>query len=337
MPRNPLDVLAQQVVATARRAQWPADELLRLWSAAPRTLPTWPRLVRGDAGHARRPLPGRTSSPSCGRASIWDRAGGHGREPARRADGGRHQWRHDPRPRPVRRVPGRRRDRQPPDPARGPAGARRRPARGRARRGDGLRGARGRGDPARRQRLAHRTDHPRPGARLAGARASRARSVLEGRGAGPADRAGPRAGRVHARVRRGRASGRRAQARRGREAAARRAQARRARRAATCWTTSPRNSAVTGALPTDRTIVLERFRDELGDWRICLLTPFGARVHAPWALAIEARLRERLGLDVQPIWSDDGIVVRLPDDRRPRGDGLPTAAEPPSIRPRRRC
>src|SRR4051812_45585312 len=70
--------------------------------------------------------------------------------------------------------------------------------------------------------------------------------------------------------------------------------------------------SVTGALPTDRTVVLERFRDELGDWRICLLTPFGARVHAPWALAIEARLRERLGIDVQPIWSDDGIVVRLP-------------------------
>ncbi|MEP7379075.1 MAG: DEAD/DEAH box helicase, partial [Chloroflexota bacterium] len=69
---------------------------------------------------------------------------------------------------------------------------------------------------------------------------------------------------------------------------------------------------VTGTLPTDRTIVMERFRDDLGDWRICLLTPFGARVHAPWALAIEARLRERLGLEVQPIWSDDGIVVRLP-------------------------
>ena len=68
----------------------------------------------------------------------------------------------------------------------------------------------------------------------------------------------------------------------------------------------------TGTLPTDRTIVLQRFRDELGDWRICLLTPFGARVHAPWALAIESRLRGRLGLEVQPIWSDDGIVVRLP-------------------------
>ncbi len=68
----------------------------------------------------------------------------------------------------------------------------------------------------------------------------------------------------------------------------------------------------TGTLPTDRTIVLQRFRDELGDWRICLLTPFGARVHAPWALAIESQLRDRLGLEAQPMWSDDGIVVRLP-------------------------
>ena len=70
--------------------------------------------------------------------------------------------------------------------------------------------------------------------------------------------------------------------------------------------------AATGALPTDRTIVIQRFRDELGDWRICILTPFGARVHAPWTLAIEARLRESRGLEVQPIWSDDGIVIRLP-------------------------
>ena len=80
--------------------------------------------------------------------------------------------------------------------------------------------------------------------------------------------------------------------------------------------------SVTGALPTDRTIVLERFRDELGDWRICLLTPFGARVHAPWALAIESRLREKLGLDVQPIWSDDGVVIRLPMTDELGGMGL---------------
>lgn len=69
----------------------------------------------------------------------------------------------------------------------------------------------------------------------------------------------------------------------------------------------------TGAIPDDRTIVVERFRDELGDWRVCVLTPFGARVHAPWALAIEERLAQRLGMDVQCLWSDDGIVVRLPE------------------------
>jgi ATP-dependent Lhr-like helicase len=70
---------------------------------------------------------------------------------------------------------------------------------------------------------------------------------------------------------------------------------------------------ITGALPTDRTIVVERFRDELGDWRVALLTPFGGRVHAPWSMAIEARLRERHGVEVQTIWSDDGIAVRLPE------------------------
>ena len=70
---------------------------------------------------------------------------------------------------------------------------------------------------------------------------------------------------------------------------------------------------VTGSLPTDRRVVVERFRDELGDWRLCLLTPFGGRVHAPWSLALEARLQERLGMEVQTIWSDDGIAIRLPE------------------------
>ncbi|HSL34425.1 MAG TPA: helicase-related protein, partial [Candidatus Limnocylindrales bacterium] len=70
---------------------------------------------------------------------------------------------------------------------------------------------------------------------------------------------------------------------------------------------------VVGALPTDRRIVVERFRDELGDWRLVLLTPFGGRVHAPWSLALEARLGERLATEVQTIWSDDGIAIRLPD------------------------
>ena len=68
-----------------------------------------------------------------------------------------------------------------------------------------------------------------------------------------------------------------------------------------------------GAIPDDRTIVVERFRDELGDYRVCLLSPFGAKVHAPWAMAIEARLEEAYGLEIQVLWSDDGIVIRLPE------------------------
>jgi ATP-dependent helicase Lhr and Lhr-like helicase len=73
----------------------------------------------------------------------------------------------------------------------------------------------------------------------------------------------------------------------------------------------------TGALPSDRTVVVERFRDEIGDWRLCVLTPFGGRVHAPWSLALAARLRESLGLEVNAIWSDDGIALHLPDADSP--------------------
>jgi ATP-dependent Lhr-like helicase len=69
----------------------------------------------------------------------------------------------------------------------------------------------------------------------------------------------------------------------------------------------------TGVLPTDRTIVVERFRDEIGDWRIVVLSPFGGRVHAPWALAIRNRYRRDHGGSVDVIWSDDGIVLRFPD------------------------
>jgi ATP-dependent Lhr-like helicase len=73
----------------------------------------------------------------------------------------------------------------------------------------------------------------------------------------------------------------------------------------------------TGAVPTDRTVVVERFRDEIGDWRVCILTPFGGRVHAPWAMAIAARLRESLGIDAQSIWSDDGIALHFPESDAP--------------------
>ncbi|MEU1985334.1 ATP-dependent helicase [Nocardia sp. NPDC019395] len=71
--------------------------------------------------------------------------------------------------------------------------------------------------------------------------------------------------------------------------------------------------AATGRLPTDRTLVVERFRDELGDWRLILHSPYGLPVHAAWALAVGSRLRERFGVDAAPNASDDGIVVRLPD------------------------
>jgi ATP-dependent helicase Lhr and Lhr-like helicase len=79
----------------------------------------------------------------------------------------------------------------------------------------------------------------------------------------------------------------------------------------------------TGHLPDDRTILIERFRDELGDWRLVVHSPFGAPVNAPWALAIAARLRERYGLDVTSMHSDDGIVLRLPDtDAEPPGGDI---------------
>ncbi|MFT4128273.1 MAG: DEAD/DEAH box helicase, partial [Gordonia sp. (in: high G+C Gram-positive bacteria)] len=76
----------------------------------------------------------------------------------------------------------------------------------------------------------------------------------------------------------------------------------------------------TGHLPTDRTLVVERFRDELGDWRVILHSPYGLRVHAPWASAIGARLKNTLGLDGAVTAADDGIIVRLPDtDDEPPG------------------
>ncbi len=69
----------------------------------------------------------------------------------------------------------------------------------------------------------------------------------------------------------------------------------------------------TGVVPDDRTIVVERFRDEIGDWRVVILTPFGTPVHAPWAMAIERRLRERYDIPVETMYADDGIVLRLPE------------------------
>ena len=76
-------------------------------------------------------------------------------------------------------------------------------------------------------------------------------------------------------------------------------------------------ASATGAVPDDQTILIERCRDELGDWRICVLTPFGGRIHAPWSMAVVERARAETGLDVETMWTDDGFVVRFPETEDP--------------------
>ncbi len=75
--------------------------------------------------------------------------------------------------------------------------------------------------------------------------------------------------------------------------------------------------AATRVVPSDETIVVERFRDEIGDWRLCVLSPYGGRVHAAWGLALSQKVRAERGLEVDAIWSDDGIVIHLPDADEP--------------------
>jgi ATP-dependent Lhr-like helicase len=77
------------------------------------------------------------------------------------------------------------------------------------------------------------------------------------------------------------------------------------------------DQAAAGAVPDDRTIVIERCLDELGDWRVCLLSPLGSRIHAPWAMAVTAHIRNRTGMDVEVMWGDEGFVVRFPEVENP--------------------
>ena len=197
IPRNPLDVLAQQIVAIVAEEEIEVSELHRLVRGAYPVLRPLPHPARERARHARRPL----SLRRVRRAAAADRLGPHRRRhprPHRRAPARGHERGHDPRPRPLRRPPRRRR----------------RPRR-RARRGDGLRGAAGADVHARRLDVADRGDHARPRARLARARRARRRPVLEGRRRRPPVRAGredrPRLARARRALRR---EGARAPARR---------------------------------------------------------------------------------------------------------------------------
>ena len=162
--------------------------------------------------------------------------------------------------------------------------------------------------------VADRGHHARPRGRLPGARRARQDALLERRQARPPDRARARDRRVHARAARHQREPRRAklQADLGLDE--------RAARNLVAYLDD--QVEATGAVPDDRTVVVERFRDELGDWRVCVLSPFGQRVHAPWGLAIEQRLLDRFGPGAQVLWGDDGIVVRLPEavDRIPVED-----------------
>ena len=142
--------------------------------------------------------------------------------------------------------------------------------------------------------VAHRGHHPRAGHRHARRRASRGR-CRSGTATGPAGRSSwaGRSARSSASCREPRADGGaapRLQERHGLDELGGRQPAR------STSTSRPRPPA---SVPDDRTIVVERFRDEIGDWRVCVLSPFGAQVHAPWAMALQARLAERWGVDVE--------------------------------------
>jgi ATP-dependent Lhr-like helicase len=80
--------------------------------------------------------------------------------------------------------------------------------------------------------------------------------------------------------------------------------------------------AAAGAVPDDRTLVIERCLDELGDWRVCLLSPLGSRIHAPWAMAATAHIRSRTGIDVEVMWGDEGFAVRFPEVENPPDPSL---------------
>ena len=283
-----IDVLAQQVVAhVAARGELPVAEVAALVRRCANFAELSDEQLDQHARPAGRALPERgvLRAAAAGGVEPGQR---HAPRPRRLEAAGGHVRRHDPRPRPVRRVPARRH------------------ARRRARRGDGLREPPRRDVRARRVDVADRGHHVREGHGHAGAGGAGEDAVLARRPAGPAARARAGARRVRARAARAAAGARPSTLLRGDYALDELA-------AANLVQYVDEQAEATGVVPDDRTIVVERFRDEIGDWRVCVLSPFGTPVHAPWAMAIERRLTDRYDLPVESMWGDDGIVLRLPE------------------------
>ena len=302
VPANPLDVLAQQVVAATAIDGWHGRRPLRPGRSAPRAFAQLPRVgVRRDARPALRPLPQRRVR----RAAPPHRLGPrdrHAHRPAGRPAARRHQRRHHPRPRAVRRLPRRRR--------RAPA--------------SGWASSTRRWSTSPGSATCSRSAPPAGGSRTSPTTAS----------------SSPRRPGVPGRLPfwKGDALGRPAELGAAigaftRELAAmpsdQAEQRARPRGLDDCAAGNlvgylHEQLEATQVLPSDQTLLVERFRDELGDWRLVVHSPYGTPVHAPWALAINARLRERYGIDGQAMATDDGIVIRIPDTdaeaARRRGD-----------------
>ena len=297
MPRLPLDVLAQQIVAICSGETWTVDELERVVRGAYPVRRAVARAARGGARHARRPLPVRRVRRAAAAGGVGPRA------PARCAAAtGLARWRCRTR-------------------ARSPTGAStpwccptapgwasstRRWSTRRARGQTFMLGASTwRIEEITRDRV---VVTPAPGA-------PGAVPFWKGEGVGRPYELGEAVGRLAREL-----------VAAGPERAAARLRDESAfdRRAATNLVAYLEDqAAATGTVPSDRAIVVERFRDEIGDWRLCVLTPFGARVHAPWAWPSGARLRAATGQEAHAIWGDDGIALHLPD-----------ADEAPPVRPR---
>ena len=297
VPRNPLDVLAQQIVAMAATAE---DEPLAvdLLAAMLARTYTYAELSRAQLENVLDMLDGRYPSEEFGELRpriVWDRVNGHDPRPQGLARAGDHERRHDPRPRPVLASTCRT--------AAASASSTRRWSTRRA-------PARCSCSARRRWRIEEITRDrvivtPAPGV-------PGAVPFWKGDGLGPA--AGARRGDRRVRPLGGRAGPGDA------GATSYDLDAEGGRR--TCVEFLREQQEATRVIPSDRTIVIERFRDEIGDWRVCVLSPVRRpRARRLGPRAVSARIREVYGLESDAIWSDDGIIVHLPDADEAPGRG----------------